>query len=150
SRSQICASEDEGSYVPHSAAALGSGDNQQARKAVEDEGEDEKHQAKLDQGLRMELTGCFGEFIGDHGGDGISGREQRRADHRRIADNHGDGHRFAEGPSQGQKIEPKMPARAKGTTTFHVDSQRVAPRESAASRWSRGTERSTSRETEMI
>src|SRR2546427_3061286 len=52
--------------------------------------------------------------------------------------------------ARARKTEPKMPAQAKGTTTFHVDSQRVAPRERAASRWSRGTERSTSRETEMI
>ncbi len=52
--------------------------------------------------------------------------------------------------ARARKIEPKIPVRAKGTTTFQVDSQRVEPRERAASRWSRGTERSTSRDTEMM
>src|SRR6202043_3127886 len=49
-----------------------------------------------------------------------------------------------------KKIEPMMPVRANGTTTFQVDSQRVEPRARAASRWSRGTESRTSRETEMM
>src|SRR5260370_29482976 len=49
-----------------------------------------------------------------------------------------------------RKIEPKIPVRANGTTTFQVASQRVAPNASAASRCSRGTESSTSRETEII
>src|SRR5205807_825 len=58
-------------------------------------------------------NGQFGEEIpvdgsaAMNGGEGISGREQRIADHRRIADNHGDGHRFAEGPSQGQENRTK-------------------------------------------
>ena len=49
-----------------------------------------------------------------------------------------------------RKIEPMMPVLAKGTTTFQVDSQRVEPSASAASRWSRGTDSSTSRDTEMM
>ena len=36
--------------------------------------------------------------------------------------------------AKARKIEPMMPVRAKGTTTFQVDSQRVAPRARAASR----------------
>ena len=43
-----------------------------------------------------------------------------------------------------------IPVRAHGTTTFQVDSQRVAPSARAASRCSRGTVSSTSRETEMM
>src|SRR5258707_621556 len=49
-----------------------------------------------------------------------------------------------------RKIEPMMPVFAKGTTTFQVDSHRVEPRANAASRWSRGTESRTSRDTEMM
>src|SRR6266852_2292102 len=44
-----------------------------------------------------------------------------------------------------KKIDPMIPVRANGTTTFQVDSQRVAPNASAASRWSLGTDISTSR-----
>ncbi len=52
--------------------------------------------------------------------------------------------------ARARKIEPMMPVRAKGTTTFQVDSHRVAPRARAASRWSSGTDSSTSRDTEMM
>ncbi len=89
--------------MPRSTAALRSGNNQQACKAVEDEGKDEEHQAKLDQRLRMEIAGCFGEFVGDDGSNGLAGRKERSADDRGIADNHGDGHSFAKGPSEGQE-----------------------------------------------
>src|SRR5204863_160017 len=97
------ASEDAGSCLAPSAAALGSCHDQQARKAVEDEGKNEEHQAKLDQGFGMEIAGGFGEFIGDDGGNGIARRKERCADDRGIADNRGDGHSFAESPSRGQE-----------------------------------------------
>src|SRR5579863_4846331 len=47
-----------------------------------------------------------------------------------------------------RNTEPKMPILAAGTTTFQVDSHLVAPRASAASRWSRGIASRTSRDTE--
>ena len=49
-----------------------------------------------------------------------------------------------------RNIDPIIPVRAHGTTTCQVDSQRVAPKPKAASRCSRGTVNSTSRETEMM
>ena len=49
-----------------------------------------------------------------------------------------------------RNTEPMIPVRANGTTTFQVVSQRVAPRPSAASRWSLGTDINTSRDTEMM
>src|SRR5438552_10457396 len=115
---QICASGVEGSYVAHPAAAPGSGDDQQTRKAVEKEGQEEEHQAKLDQGLRMELAGGFGEFIGDDGGNGISGRKERSADDGRIADDHGDGHRFAERSGKGQENGTKNARAGKRNDNF--------------------------------
>ena len=48
-----------------------------------------------------------------------------------------------------RKTDPKMPSLAYGTTTCQVLSQRVAPKARAASRCSRGTASSDSRETEM-
>src|SRR5713226_2352305 len=52
--------------------------------------------------------------------------------------------------ARARNIDPIMPVRANGTTTFHVDSQRVAPKLSAASRWSRGTDINISRDTEIM
>ena len=52
--------------------------------------------------------------------------------------------------AKARNIEPMMPARANGTTTFQVDSQRVEPSARAASRWSRGTAIRISRETEIM
>src|ERR1700722_2702692 len=52
--------------------------------------------------------------------------------------------------ARARKTEPMMPVRAQGTTTCQVDSQRVAPMASAASRCSRGTLSKTSRDTEIM
>ena len=79
-----------------SAAALRSGDDQDASQAVEDEGEEEEDEAELDQRLEIKVAGGFGEFVGDDGGDGVAGRKERGADGGRVADDHGDGHGFAE------------------------------------------------------
>src|ERR1700722_19296288 len=52
--------------------------------------------------------------------------------------------------AKARNTEPMMPVRAHGTTTCQVDSQRVAPIASAASRCSRGTLSKTSRDTEIM
>ena len=49
-----------------------------------------------------------------------------------------------------RKMDPMIPSRAWGTTTCQVDSHLVAPSARAASRCSRGTASSDSREMEMI
>ena len=68
-------------------------------------------------------------------GDGVTGAKQGRGDSRVVADDHGDGHRLAQGAGQREKKpNPSRRYRAHGTTTFQVDSQRVAPKPRAASR----------------
>ena len=52
--------------------------------------------------------------------------------------------------ARARKTDPMMPSRANGRTALKVDSHFVAPKASAASRCSRGTARSASRETEMM
>ena len=78
-------------------------DNQQPRQAVEDEGEQEQHQAEFDQRLEIEVAGGFGEFVGDDGGDGVARRKQRGTDGGRVADDHGDRHGFAQSARQRQE-----------------------------------------------
>jgi len=46
-------------------------------------------------------------------------------------------------------VAPKMPARAAGSTTFHIVSHQVAPRATLASRMPTGTARITSRAIEL-
>src|SRR5208283_428566 len=51
---------------------------QQARNRQHDEGDDEQQQAKRDQRGGVELAVRLGEFIGDGGGNGGAGTEDRR------------------------------------------------------------------------
>jgi len=83
--------------------ALGSSHNQQASEPVENERQKKEYESQLNKGLIMQIAGSFGELVGDNGGDRITGREERGANHRRVADDHGDGHGFAEGAREGQE-----------------------------------------------
>src|SRR5436853_496274 len=74
-----------------------------AGEPVEDEGQEKQDESQLDQRLKVQITGSFGEFIGDNRGDGVAGRKQRGADGHDIAYNHGDRHGFAEGTRESEK-----------------------------------------------
>src|SRR5438132_14308165 len=66
----------------------------------------------------MKLAGGFSGFIGDDGGNGISGRKERSADRRSVANHHGDGHGFAEGSGKGQENGTKNSGAGKGNDYF--------------------------------
>ena len=104
--------------ISGSAAALGSGDDQDASEAVEDEGEEKEDEAELDQRLEIQIAGGFGEFVGDNRGDGIAGREERGADGGRVADDHGDGHGFAEGARESEKNRAHDAGASEGDDDF--------------------------------
>ena len=71
------------SSLRDSAAAAGGEHDEQARQAIEHEGQQKEHQAQFDQGAQVEIAGGLAEFIGQHGGNGIAGRRTAR---RRFAD----------------------------------------------------------------
>ena len=98
----------------------------------------------------IQLAGGFGKLVGDDGGDGVAGREQEAWILGSLPITIVTAMVSPKARARPRKIDPKMPSLAYGTTTCHVDSHWVAPSASAASRCSRGTASSDSRETEMM
>src|SRR6266508_4081433 len=94
--------------------ALRRSHNQQASEPVENERQKKKCQSQFNEGLIMQIAASFGELVGDDGSDGIAGRKKRSADGGRIADDHGDGHGFAEGAREGQEDRAKDPRAGEG------------------------------------
>src|SRR5579872_3655217 len=103
--SRFCASADAHSLpaLVSSSATLRSGDDQDASQAVENKSQKKEHEAQFNERLEIEIAGGFGEFIGDNSGDGISGIEERSADRRSVADDHGNGHSFAKSASESEE-----------------------------------------------
>ena len=56
----------------------------------------------LGQGRQVEIALGFGVFVGDDTGQGIGGIKERQRNLGAVADNHGDGHGFAQGAPQTQ------------------------------------------------
>ncbi len=78
-------------------------DNQQLRQTVDHHREREQHQTQFDQRREVNVTGSFGELVGDHRRDRIAGRKQRGVNGGIVADHHRDRHGFAERAREGQK-----------------------------------------------
>ena len=78
------------------------GPDQQLGNCVDDDGDDEEGEADLDQGAAVQVAGGFGKLVGDDGGHGGAVGEQRSVDLGGVADDHGDGHGFAQSAAQAE------------------------------------------------
>src|SRR5579875_559294 len=85
------------------APLAGRGKHQQPRRGVDRHGQSEQNQSEFDQRALIQRAGGFREFVGDHRGDRVSRREQRRGDLRRVAHHHRHRHGFPQRPRQRQK-----------------------------------------------
>src|SRR6266481_5596035 len=63
---------------------------------VDDDGDEEEREADLDERAEIDVAGGFGELSCNDAGEGVGGSEEGFADVGMIADDHGDGHGFAE------------------------------------------------------
>ena len=94
------------------------GDDQKASEAIQDESHQEQHETEFDQRAQVQIAGGFREFIGDDGGNGIARRRKRSADLRVVADDHGDGHGFAQRARQRQKYRAHNSGASPGNHDF--------------------------------
>ena len=69
---------------------------------VDQHGHAEQHEADFKQRAQIQIAGGLVEFVGDDAGQRVAGREQRFDDLRRVADDHRDGHGFAERAAQSE------------------------------------------------
>jgi len=129
--------------------ALGSSHNQQASEPLRMNVR-RKSTSPNSIGIDNAIAGSFGELVGDNGKQSNNQRESEALMTGALPMTMVTAMVSPRARARARKMEPMIAARAKGTTTFQVDSQCVEPRERAASRWSRGTESNTSRETEMM
>ena len=82
---------------------------QQLREKIRQDGDPEQHQADLNQGAQINIGGRLGELVGNHARQGVTGREQRFAICGRVADDHGDGHRFAQRATEAEDDRTEKP-----------------------------------------
>src|SRR3979490_1958204 len=69
----------------------------EAGDGVDDDGDEEEREADLDERAEIDVAGGLGELSCNDAGEGVGGGEEGLADVGVIADDHGDGHGFAEG-----------------------------------------------------
>src|SRR5215213_2101230 len=82
--------------------ASGHAPDQQPRRRVDDEGDDEEDQAELDERVAVNLRSRFGELVGYGRGDGERRVEERGRYLGPVSDDHRDGHRLAHRATEAQ------------------------------------------------
>ena len=122
--------------------------DQHPSQGAEADADHEQHQAELDERRFEEVVGRAVEFIGDHAWDRVTLGKKGIADLGRKADQHGDGHRLAQGSAQRQETAPHDAG--PGERQHHGPDRLPlagAERPALPSRCERGTARITSNET---
>src|SRR5581483_4958357 len=79
------------------------GEHQEPGKPVNDNGEPEQYQAKLNERTLIKIAGRLSELVGDDGGDRIARSKKRRMYGRVVADHHGHRHGFSQRPREREK-----------------------------------------------
>src|SRR6266850_897049 len=69
--------------------------DQSLREDVDDDRDQKKRQADLNQRTQIKIVSSLTEFIGDDAGHGVAGSKERLRDLRTITDEHGDSHGLA-------------------------------------------------------
>src|ERR1700731_1366306 len=86
--------------VHPSRSAACDGPDHEAGDGVDDDGDKEEREADLDERAEIDVAGGFGELSCNDAGEGVGGGEEGLADVGVVADDRGDGHRFAEGAAE--------------------------------------------------
>src|ERR1700733_14343459 len=68
------------------------GPNQQTCAGIHDDRNQEERQSDFDERTQVHVVGSLAEFVGQHAGHAVTGRQQRLHNLGTIADHHGDSH----------------------------------------------------------
>ena len=105
----VCSFDMHGYCTARVADVVAMVSQKQLREQIHQDRYAKKDQPDFEQRLQINIGCRFGEFIRDHAGQGVSRREERRGDLRRVADHHRHRHRFAERAAQPENHRAEQP-----------------------------------------